>query len=261
MLLYSVVDIGCAAEWVQTVEKLLDNDPSIALISVIVPVMAEGERIRSFLHALQQIAGKWAYEVIVVDGEPSGSTVQFLPADWSQVQGILAPLGRGTQMNAGVQTATGDILLFLHADAQLPGGAFDQIHSLLASKTVVGGAFDLAIDSPRWILILISRIASWRSRLTRIPYGDQAIFMRRAVFDAVGGYPDSVIMEDVALMRKLKQQGYQIGFIGERVTVSARRWQQEGVWQCTFRNWVLITLYFAGVSVERLSRWYRPRSL
>lgn len=233
--------------------------PQSPWLSIIVPVFHEGERIQACLQSLSKVVGSSLYEVIVVDGDSSGATLQYLPKELS-TYGIIARLGRGSQMNAGAKVARGEILLFLHVDAQLPENAGAQIQSVLAEQNVVGGAFDLAIDASGWVYSLISQVASWRSRLTRIPYGDQAIFLRRSVFEAVGGYPDSLIMEDVALMQKLKQQGSRIRFIRDRVTVSARRWQQEGILRCTMRNWILVTLFLTGVSTERLSRWYRPQS-
>jgi uncharacterized protein len=234
--------------------------PQSPWLSIIVPVFNEGERIQACLQSLSQVAGNSLYEVIVVDGDAAGSTLQYLSKEKPTLKGVIGPLGRGVQMNAGAKVARGNVLLFLHVDAQLPESAFAQIQSVLAEKEVSGGAFDLAIDATGWVYSLISQVASWRSRLTRIPYGDQAIFLRRSVFEVVGGYPDSLIMEDVALMQKLKRQGYQIRFIRDQVTVSARRWQQEGILRCTMRNWILMTLYLTGVSTERLSRWYRPQS-
>ncbi len=225
-------------------------------ISVIIPVLNEGTQIQICLQQLQ--ADGVNYEVIVVDGDVQGSTLKHLPTEMSQLQALTAMAGRGSQMNAGAKVATGDLLLFLHADAQLPAEGLTQIVSLMQKQQFVGGAFDLKINSPRSSLQLIGWGASWRSRLTRIPYGDQAIFLRRNYFEAIGGYPGIPIMEDVALMQRVKQLGDRIYIFPQPVTVSARRWQREGVIYCTLRNWILILLYFAGVNPQRLADWY-PR--
>ncbi|WP_099531989.1 TIGR04283 family arsenosugar biosynthesis glycosyltransferase [Limnothrix sp. PR1529] len=239
-------------------------------LSVIMPVLNEGERIQKTLAHLAAIAGQIPYEVIVVDGDRAGSTLQYLPSD-RPVRGLTAARGRGLQMNAGAAIARGEILLFLHADTQLPATAFTQITTTLKqtptvgahrrapnSGEVVGGAFDLSIASSRWILRTIARVASVRSRLTRLPYGDQAIFIRRSAFGALGGYPEIPIMEDVALMRSIRRRGWRIRILPDRVLTSARRWEREGVWRCTLRNWTILLAYFAGVSPWTLLAWYSP---
>lgn len=225
-------------------------------LSIVIPVLYEGANILLLVDHLQAIAGDRVYEVIVVDGDPDGSTLQYLPSD---IQGITAAAGRGSQMNAGAKLAQASTLLFLHADTRLPQTALDQIRKTMVQGTA--GAFDLGIDSPRTSLQWISRVASMRSRLTRIPYGDQAIFVDRATFHQVGGFPNIPIMEDVALMQQLKRQRIPIQFVCDRVLVSPRRWEQEGILRCTLRNWMLLGLYTLGVSPHRLWRWYSPPSL
>lgn len=232
--------------------------PSPPEISVIIPVLNEGPQIRSLLAHLSLVAAGVAYEVIVVDGDPNGSTLAHLPASLPQVQTCLAPAGRGSQMNRGAEQAKAPILLFLHADTQLPAQAFLKIQTLLQAPRWVGGAFDLAIDSRRWSLRWIARLASWRSRLTRIPYGDQAIFVRTGYFRDLGGYPNIPIMEDVALMRTIRQRGDRIQLLSEPVLTSPRRWEQEGLLYCTLRNWLLLSLYCLGASPQRLVHWYAP---
>lgn len=225
-------------------------------LSIVIPVLYEGANILLLADHLKAIAGDRVYEVIVVDGDPEGSTLQYLPPD---IQGITAAAGRGTQMNAGAKLAQAPTLLFLHADTRLPQTALSQICRTREQATA--GAFDLGIDSPRTSLQWISRVASLRSRFTRIPYGDQAIFVDRATFMRVGGFPHIPIMEDVALMQQLKRQRIPIQIVRDRVLVSPRRWEQEGILRCTLRNWMLLGLYTLGVSPHRLWRWYRPPSL
>ncbi|MGB8700904.1 MAG: TIGR04283 family arsenosugar biosynthesis glycosyltransferase [Thermosynechococcaceae cyanobacterium] len=228
-------------------------------LSVIIPVWQEGDRIRPCLDHLAAIAGEITYEAIVVDGDSQGSTLQHLPTHGLTLQGIRAAPGRGTQMNAGAQLAQGRIVLFLHVDTRLPQQAFPQILAVCDRPGIAGGAFDLAIASSRRSLQMIAKVASWRSRLTRIPYGDQAIFLRKDIFEAVQGYPNIPIMEDVALMQRLKQNRYAIEILPDPVKTSPRRWETEGILRCTLRNWSLIALYYGGIAPETLVRWYRPR--
>jgi uncharacterized protein len=229
-------------------------------LSIIIPVLYEAERIHTCLANLVNLAGNINLEIIVVDGDPEESTLKHLPSQYPHMlKGIQSPQGRGTQMNAGAKIAQGTILLFLHADTDLPDRALQEILHPCTQRSCAGGAFDLAIASPRWSLKLIGKVASWRSRLTRIPYGDQAIFIRKDVFGQIQGYPDIPLMEDVALMQRLKQQGYSIQILSKAVRASARRWEKEGIVRCTLRNWSLILLYSLGIAPEVLARWYRPR--
>ena len=160
-------------------------------------------------------------------------------------------------MNKGAALAQGDIFVFLHADTRLPLNAFARINSALYNASYKAGAFDLAISSDRPIFRLIARTASLRSRLTRIPYGDQTLFFRRDYFNIIGGFADIPIMEDVEIMGRIKRRGDSIVLIDQPSSTSARRWEKEGILKCTLRNWLLIYLYVSGVSPERLARWYR----
>jgi uncharacterized protein len=229
-------------------------------LSVIIPVLYEGDRIRSCLDSLAHIAEDIPYEVIVVDGDPRGSTLQALTQNYAYATGVRSQAGRGIQLNTGAQAASGTVLIFLHADTRLPDRAFHQILETCSQKQWVGGAFDLAIASPRFSLKTIGKVASWRSRLTRIPYGDQAIFLCRKVFEQIQGFPEIPIMEDVELMLRLKRRGDKIRIVSAAVMTSPRRWEKEGILRCTLRNWSLITLYFCGVHPNTLVRWYRPSS-
>jgi rSAM/selenodomain-associated transferase 2 len=159
-------------------------------------------------------------------------------------------------MNAGARAAKGEVLIFLHADTELPVQALGKIHALMERSRVVGGAFDLGIKSNKLIFWLIGKLASWRSRLNRIPFGDQAIFIRREYFNKIGGYKEIPIMEDAELMRRVKKSGNQIWIFRERVMTSPRRWEKEGVVYCTLRNWTLQALYFLGVSPHKLVTFY-----
>jgi rSAM/selenodomain-associated transferase 2 len=158
-------------------------------------------------------------------------------------------------MNAGARAAGGDTLLFLHADTWLPDGATAAIARALAEPGVVGGRFDVRLDSPRPMLRMVASLMNARSRLSGICTGDQGIFVRRADFEAVGGYPDIPLMEDIELSRRLKRRG-RLGALRLRVTTSARKWEREGPLRTIGLMWALRFLHFCGVSPERLHRWY-----
>jgi rSAM/selenodomain-associated transferase 2 len=160
-------------------------------------------------------------------------------------------------MNCGTAEAEGNVLIFLHADTRLPESALKNIGVILEDKNIVGGAFDLGIDSERFAFRVIEKMASWRSRLTRIPYGDQAIFIRADYFRLIRGFQDIPIMEDVELMQRIKQRAGKIKIIPQRVLTSPRRWETEGVVFCTLRNWFLISLFLLGVKPATLARFYK----
>ena len=204
---------------------------------------------------LESLEGSENCEFIVVDGTPDGGTIKAVTRQG--VQCVKSPQGRASQMNTGAAMAMGEILIFLHADTRLPRQALELINQAMTRQALIGGAFDLHIDTERLILKIIARIASLRSRLTRIPYGDQAIFIRRDYFHQMGGYPEIPLMEDVALMRRIKGAGRRIGFIPEPVITSARRWEQEGILYTTFRNWLLLSAYTLGVAPDKLAKYYK----
>lgn len=223
-------------------------------ISVIIPVLKETERIAGVLAALEAAAEGMLYETIVVDGDPAGGTLAAIPA--GRVIGITAPKGRARQMNAGAAKSSGDILLFLHADTRLPSAALPEIISAMQDTRFVGGAFDLGIDNPRWIFRVTAWCASRKHRLTRVPYGDQAIFLRREVFESLGGYPDMPLMEDVELMKRVKKQGGRIILLPNAVLTSSRKWEKDGILFTILRNWTLQALYLFGVPAHKLVRFY-----
>jgi rSAM/selenodomain-associated transferase 2 len=224
-------------------------------ISVVVPVYNEEEQINDSISAVYRVSVNDEVEVIVSDGNPKGNTLATVQD--RRVIRVLSDKGRARQMNKAASLASGDVLVFLHADSRLPPAAFSLIAGALDDPKVVGGAFDLAIDSGGFAFRLIERAASLRSRLTRIPYGDQAIFLRRGYFHEIGRYRDIPLMEDVDLMRRIRRRGDRICILSERVLTSARRWQKEGALYCTLRNWTIFALYTLGVSPERLVRFYR----
>ncbi|MFV0348138.1 MAG: glycosyltransferase [Halodesulfovibrio sp.] len=251
--------------------------------SVIIPVWHEAARINDLVAHVRERAGGRRVEIIVSDGAPQADTLAALADE--QVIRVRAPQGRALQMNAGSHAASGDILLFLHADTTLPEDAFAAMEQGLrdigktggnAVSNVCGkagdsigdgaregnrhqvgaGAFRLGIDGARGLLYLVEMLADLRNRLTRTPYGDQAQFFRTSYFRLLGGYSAIPLMEDVDIMRRIRQRGDSIALLPLRVRTSARRWHAEGVVYCSLRNVCLRTLYALGVPAQTLSRWY-----
>jgi len=228
------------------------------LISVIIPCLHEAQTIGKLLDHVRSLPRlhDGPMDIVVVDGAPEGDTLAAV--DPIKAQPLVSLPGRARQMNAGAAQARADTLLFLHADTRLPADAFTALVQAM-EKGAVGGAFDLDIDSERPVIRLIALVGRWRARLTRIPFGDQAIFVSRQAFEAVGGFEDVPIMEDVRFMRALKRQG-RVTVLRQRVLTSARRWEAEGPVHRTLCNWWLRLLHGLGVPPKRLARLYRPQA-
>ena len=219
-------------------------------LSVVVPTLDEAEALPASLAAARQPG---VHEVIVVDGGSRDGTLAVARARADRV--LEAPRGRARQMNAGAAAARGDVLLFLHADTRVPAGYARAVARALADPAVVGGRFDVRLDAAGLAYRALGRLISLRSRLTRVATGDQAIFVRRAVFERVGGYPLVPLMEDVALSRAMKRVG-PIACLRDTVTTSARRWQRHGLARTVVLMWALRAAYYAGVPPARLARVY-----
>lgn len=221
-----------------------------APISVIIPTLNEGQGLGRFLSALPEDLA----QVIVADGGSVDDTVSI--AEQYGVRVVRSRPGRAGQMNAGAAVSDCDILLFLHADTTLPEGAGQSVRAACANGRVAGGCFHLGIDSADPYLRLVARGANLRTRLTGVFYGDQAMWVRRDVFERMGGFPDIPIMEDYVFARRLRRYG-EVAFLPARVCTSARRWEKENPLFVTVRNCLLAALFVVGVSPARLSRWYR----
>lgn len=224
-------------------------------VSVIIPVFCEQAIINRAIRNVRSLRGGDGAEIVVVDGQTNRGTLAAI--EDIAAQKILSEKGRGRQLNRGASIARGDVLVFLHADTVLPPTAFARITEVLRDEGSVGGAFDLRIDARGAAFRIIETVASLRSRLTRIPYGDQAIFIRTSYFRSIGGFREIPIMEDVDIMQRIKRNGRRIVIIREAVMTSARRWEADGPLVGTLRNWLLMFLYLCGVAPERLARFYQ----
>ena len=195
-------------------------------------------------------------ETLVVDGGSTDRTVEI--AESFDVKVITAERGRAKQMNAGASAATGDILLFLHADTNLPDRFSEYIRRILARPGTAAGSFKLRIDAPMPGLRLIERAANWRSRNLQMPYGDQALFLKTSLFREMGGFPDIPIMEDLEFVRRLRKRGGIVIAPVPAVT-SARRWLALGLWRTTLINQCALAAYYAGVSLPSIAGWYHRK--
>lgn len=228
-------------------------------ISIIIPVLNEAATIEATLTRVQNAS---EVEVIVVDGGSRDETVVIA----NHLSKILAPslpirvistaAGRANQMNAGAAVATGDILLFLHADTHLPTGFEALVRQALQNPGTVAGAFELRIDAQLRGLRLVEKMVNVRSHFFSMPYGDQAIFLKATVFHEIGSFPNLPIMEDFELIRRMKRQG-RIMIVPAPVMTSGRRWQKLGVVKTTMINQLIITGYFLGIPPSQLVLWYR----
>jgi rSAM/selenodomain-associated transferase 2 len=228
-------------------------------ISIIIPTLNEEEQIGNWQRLQSLLGGRdpetsMPCEVIIVDGGSSDQTVSLARSQGFRVESCQA--GRGAQLNHGAREAGGRVLLFLHADTELPSGFIRPLLDCLNNTSAIAGAFSLAIQDAGLLMKLICLGANLRSQLLSLPYGDQAIFIRRDDFLRIGGFPETPIMEDFIFIRRARREG-RVSILAQRVTTSARRWQRLGVIRTTLVNQLVILGYYARVPLQKLASLYR----
>lgn len=226
------------------------------MIAVIIPTLNESSTIA---RTLTRTVALDFDEIIVSDGGSTDPTIPMVQACCARVPAVrlvTAPTGRARQLNEGVKACSSDVVLFLHADTELPSTAKRVIASALGNPHCVGGRFDVRFDQPSHWGAVISWCMNRRSRLTGIATGDQAIFVRRQIFEQMGGFPDIPLMEDIEFSRRLKRRG-PTAALTDCVTTSFRRWKKTGPLRTILLMWTLRFLYWLGVSPARLNQWYR----
>ena len=227
------------------------GDP-VSKISIIIPVLDEGEEIAAALDRLADLRAL-GVEVIVVDGGSRDATVLRARPRADGV--ISAERGRAAQMNAGAARASGNVLLFLHADTRLPHDADRMVLDGLHRSGRAWGRFDVRIEGAHRLLPVVAWLMGLRSRLTGIATGDQAMFVRRDAFVAAGGFPAIPLMEDIALSKRLKRASRPV-CLRDRVVTSGRRWEQNGILSTIFLMWRLRLAFFFGADPGKLAHRY-----
>lgn len=240
------------------------------MVSIIIPILNEEDNLPRLFENVAKLK-LMPQQVILVDGGSVDNSVGMAQSfiekveldnhsliDWQMVQ---STAGRAIQMNTGAALATGKVLLFLHADTQLPVTAINDIFLAMqkADNNYKWGRFDVQLDSREPMLRLVSQMMNWRSKLTGIATGDQAIFINKSLFEQIGGYPKQPLMEDIELCKLLKRIAKRPACLSSKVITSARRWQQHGTWRTILLMWHLRFDYWRGVSADNIKRRYYKR--
>lgn len=222
-------------------------------LSIVMPVLNEAAGISAALQALAPLVMRGA-QLVVADGGSSDTTVALARAAGAEV--VFAPRGRAAQMNAGAQQANGQVLVFLHADTLLPEHADQLILRALVDSSAVWGRFDVYITGQAKMLRVVAAFMNVRSRYSGMATGDQTMFMTRAAFDAVSGFPAQPLMEDIEMSRRLRQLS-RPACLRAKVQTSGRRWETHGVWRTVLLMWRLRFAYWRGVAPEHLAKLYK----
>ena len=234
-------------------------DMKQASLSIIIPMLNEVESIASSLEPL--LHEPCVREIIVVDGGSTDESVERVKAFAGGYPSepihclVSQQPGRARQMNLGVQHSRGDVLVFLHADTQLPVDGLERIRDSIAAGAF-WGHFDVHLKGPQRMLRVVEHMMNWRSALSGIATGDQVMFVRRDVFLMLGGFPEIPLMEDIGLSQRLKWVARPVR-IKDRALTSARRWQERGMLRTIALMWALRSFYAMGVAPARLASWYR----
>ena len=236
----------------ESVAEASPQFPPSSPVSVIIPALNEEAVIGKAITSAQAGA---EVDITVADGGSTDAT-RRIARDLSANVVKTTP-GRARQMNVALQKTTGGVTIFLHADSVLPLGFDTAVRNAVFGAAADWGSFLLHIDSPDPRIRLIERIANHRAALLKLPYGDQALFMKRDILEHLGGFPEVPIMEDFSLVRQLRKAGYRMARLPIPVATDARRWQQRGIWKTTFVNQAMVLGHYLGISAEKLSRFYR----
>lgn len=233
----------------------LDKDIP-ATVSIIMPVLNEGKIISDTLSPLQAMRAA-GHQLIIIDGGSTDDTLEKTSAlaDMS----LSSARGRARQMNTGAMHASGGVLLFLHADTRLPADGISVLLKALAKSGKAWGRFDVRLSGRHPLLRMVACMMNWRSRITGIATGDQAMFVRREAFQALNGFPDIPLMEDIALSSTLRRAFGSPLCLRVRVVTSSRRWEERGIMRTIMLMWKLRLAYFLGASPEQLARQYKQR--
>ena len=224
---------------------------SLLKVSIIVPTLNEAQGLRDTLTQIQQLS---PHELVVSDGGSDDNTLKIAKKFTEHV--VRGPAGRALQMNAGAQIATGDIFIFLHADSRIEPASYEKMLHSLKSSEKIGGAFSLCIDSDKWSLRLITRLANLRSKFFGMAYGDQAFFVKNSTFQQMNGFAEFPICEDIDFFKRLRKLGPVI-LLKEKSLTSPRRWMKEGIWFTTLRNILIMILFKLGFPPRILTKWYQ----
>jgi rSAM/selenodomain-associated transferase 2 len=224
---------------------------SLLKVSIIVPTLNEAQGLTETLTQTQQLL---PYELVVSDGGSHDDTLEIAEEFTEHV--VKGSAGRALQMNAGARVATGDIFLFLHADSRIEPASYEKMLHSLGSSEKIGGAFSLCIDSDKWSLRLIARLANLRSKYFGMAYGDQVFFVKNSTFKQMNGFAELPICEDIDFFKRLRKLGPVI-LLKEKAFTSSRRWLKEGVWFTTLRNILIATLFKLGFPPRIMKKWYQ----
>lgn len=219
------------------------------MISIIIPVLNEAPQLTATLKPLQPFRGN-RIEIIVIDGGSTDASIAIAEPLADKL--IHGSRGRARQMNLGAQQASGDTLLFLHADTTLPESLQSTLNAILDHTW---GRFNVRLNHPHWMYKIIAKMMNWRSCITGIATGDQAIFVQRQLFQQLGGFADIPLMEDVELSRRLRKLSKPL-CLHQPVLVSTRYWQKHGMISSMIKMWILRGAYFFGVPPHRLLKIY-----